>query len=212
MQKQTAKMKSTRKTGQEEPELKKSTLEKSQPWRKVNGQSQRKSTVWSTSWSTMTSANWRVTSADDVAVMTSPRADVSRWTPGVCRHVGKSDKAWRRMTVRDGMWSAWAFAQNILATREGAWELRWWLGFHDRVDRRRKILIVPAVDIKILWWIHNRLIVHDKIFAIKLISNWWRGQSTNEIKPRGEIKWRKPYGSVRRKDLYGKFLLNEISN
>ena len=144
MQKQTAKMKSTRKTGQEEPELKKSTLEKSQPWRKVNGQSQRKSTVWSTSWSTMTSANWRVTSADDVAVMTSPRADVSRWTPGVCRHVGKSDKAWRRMTVRDGMWSAWAFAQNILATREGAWELRWWLGFHDRVDRRRKILIVPA--------------------------------------------------------------------
>ena len=78
MQKQTAKMKSTRKTGQEEPELKKSTLEKSQPWRKVNGQSQRKSTVWSTSWSTMTSANWRVTSADDVAVMTSPRADVSR--------------------------------------------------------------------------------------------------------------------------------------
>ena len=68
------------------------------------------------------------------------------------------------------------------------------------------------VDIKILWWIHNRLIVHDKIFAIKLISNWWRGQTANEIKPRGNIKWRKPYGSVRRKDLYGKFLLNEIPN
>ena len=68
------------------------------------------------------------------------------------------------------------------------------------------------VDIKILWWIHNRPIVHDKIFAIKLISNWWRGQTANEIKPRGNIKWRKPYGSVRRKDLYGKFLLNEIPN
>ena len=68
------------------------------------------------------------------------------------------------------------------------------------------------VDIKILWWIHNRPIVHDKIFAIKLISNWWRGQTANEIKPRGNIKWRKPYGSVRRKDLYEKFLLNEIPN
>ena len=74
------------------------------------------------------------------------------------------------------------------------------------------ILMNTTVDIKILWWIHNCLIVHDKIFAIKLISNWWRGQSTNEIKPRGEIKWRKPYGRVKRKDLYGKFLLNEISN
>ena len=69
-----------------------------------------------------------------------------------------------------------------------------------------------GVDIEILWWIHNRLIVHGKIFAIKLISNRWRGQSANEIKPRGKIKWRKPYGSVRRKDLYGKFLLNEIPN
>ena len=69
-----------------------------------------------------------------------------------------------------------------------------------------------GVDIKILWWIHNRLIVHDKIFVIKLISNWWRGQSANEIKPRGKIKWRKPYGSIGRKDLYGKFLLNEIPN
>ena len=72
--------------------------------------------------------------------------------------------------------------------------------------------LIAGVDIKILWWIHNRPIVHEKTFAIKLISNWWRGQSTNEIKPRGEIKWRKPYGSVRRKDLYGKFLLNKIPN
>ena len=70
----------------------------------------------------------------------------------------------------------------------------------------------PPVDIKILWWIHNRPIVHGKIFAIKLIFNWWRGQSANEMKPHGKIKWRKPYGSVRRKDLYGKFLLNKILN
>ena len=69
-----------------------------------------------------------------------------------------------------------------------------------------------TVDIKILWWIRNRPIVHDKIFTIKLISNWWRERSANEIKPHGNIKWRKPYGNVRRKDLYGKFLLNEIPN
>ena len=69
-----------------------------------------------------------------------------------------------------------------------------------------------SVDIKILWWIHNRSIVHDKIFVIKLISNRWRGWLANEIKPRGNIKWRKLYGNVRRKDLYGKFLLNEIPN
>ena len=69
-----------------------------------------------------------------------------------------------------------------------------------------------TVDIEILWCIHNRLIVHDKIFVIKLISNWWREWSANEIKPRGNIKWRKLYGNVRRKDLYGKFLLNEIPN
>ena len=68
------------------------------------------------------------------------------------------------------------------------------------------------VEIKILWWIRNRPIVHDKIFVIKLIFNWWRGWSTNEIKPCGNIKWKKPYGGVRRKDLYKKFLLNEIPN
>ena len=72
--------------------------------------------------------------------------------------------------------------------------------------------LMVFVDIKILWWIYNRPIVHGKIFAIKLISNWWRGQSANEIKPHSKIKWRKPYGSVRRKDQYGNFLLNKIPN
>ena len=38
-----------------------------------------------------------MTSADDVAVMTSPRADVSRRRPGVW-------SAWRRVMVRDGAW------------------------------------------------------------------------------------------------------------
>ena len=79
-------------------------------------------------------------------------------------------------------------------------------------DAKPNLEVGAFVDIKILWWIHNRPIVHGKIFAIKLISNWWRGQSANEIKPHGKIKWRKPYGSVRRKDLYGKFLLNKIPN
>ena len=79
-------------------------------------------------------------------------------------------------------------------------------------DAKSNLEVGAFVDIKILWWINNCPIVHDKIFVIKLISNWWRGWSANEIKPRGNIKWRKPYGSVRRKDLYGKFLLNEIPN
>ena len=46
----------------------------------------------------MTSADWRVMSADDVEVMASLRADVSRWTLGTCRRVGKSDGAWRRVS------------------------------------------------------------------------------------------------------------------
>ena len=77
---------------------------KSQPWRKINDQSQRKSTVWSTSWSTMTSANWWVTSADDVVVMTSPKADVSRRKPGACRRMTDLGGAWRRMTEPRGAW------------------------------------------------------------------------------------------------------------
>ena len=79
-------------------------------------------------------------------------------------------------------------------------------------DAKLNLEVGAFVDIKILWWIHNRSIVYNKIFVIKLISNWWRGWSVNEIKPHGNIEWRKPYGSVRRKDLYGKFLLNEIPN
>ena len=49
----------------------------------------------------MTSADWRVTLADDVAVMTSPRVDVSRWTPSACRRVGKSNGMCRSVTARE---------------------------------------------------------------------------------------------------------------
>ena len=100
-----------------------------------------------TSWSTMMLADWLVTSANDVAVMMSPKVDVSKRNL-VC------DSAWRCVEARDGTcrrvtdpgsaWSVWDFAQNLLAAREGAWQLRWWSGFHDRVDRRRRILVVPA--------------------------------------------------------------------
>ena len=75
----------------------------------------------------------QVTSVDDMAVMTSPGADVSRRRLGTCRRVEKSD----------GAWSAWAFAQNLFVACDNAWNLRWWLGFHERVDRRRTILVVP---------------------------------------------------------------------
>ena len=56
------------------------------------------------------------------------------------------------------------------------------------------------IDIKILWCIYNRPIIHNQIFVIKLISNWWCKWSANEIKPCGSIKWRKRHGNVRRKD------------
>ena len=54
-------------------------------------------------WSMMTSADWWVTSVDDVAVMTSPRADISRRKlarGGAWRRVEARGGAWRRMTER----------------------------------------------------------------------------------------------------------------
>ena len=92
MQKQTVKMKSTWKTGQEEPGLR-----KSQPWRKVNGQSQRKSTVkstLSTSLSMMMSADWasdvsRWHGSDDVTW--GWHQQVKTW------HVQARGKVWRRV-------------------------------------------------------------------------------------------------------------------
>ena len=47
----------------------------------------------------MTSADWLMTSVDDVAVMTSPRADVSR------RNLAR-DGAWRCVTDPDDVWNA----------------------------------------------------------------------------------------------------------
>ena len=127
-------MKSTRKLG-------KNNLDsKSQPWRKVNGQSQRKST----SLSTMTSANWRVTSADDVAAMMSPRADVSRRKLGACRCVMACGGEWRRVTEPGGAWRCMEHVSFCAEYFGSAWELRWRSGFHERVDQRRKILVVPA--------------------------------------------------------------------
>ena len=48
----------------------------------------------------MMSADWRVTSADDMAVMTSPRADVNKRNlarGGAWRHVKDPGGAWRRV-------------------------------------------------------------------------------------------------------------------
>ena len=105
-------------------------IAKSQLWQKVNGQSQ----CWSASWSTMTSADdVAVASANDVAMMTSLGLTSARGTG-----------AWQRVGARDGAWSAWDLVQNFLAAREGAWQLRWWSGFHEQLDRRKMILVVPA--------------------------------------------------------------------
>ena len=48
----------------------------------------------------MMSADWQVTSADDVAVMTSPRADVSKRRPGTWRCVEARDGALQRVAAR----------------------------------------------------------------------------------------------------------------
>ena len=101
----------------------------------------------STVWSAMTSADRWVTSADDVAVMMSPRANVSRRNlahDSAWQSVMDLGGTWRILEACGGACSAWAFAQNLLAACEGAWQLWWWSGFHERVDRRRKILVVPA--------------------------------------------------------------------
>ena len=85
-----------------------------------------------------------MTSADDVELtwqMTSPRADVSRRNPGACWRVTESDDAWRRVTDLGGAWWRVSCCADSFG---GAWELRWWSGFHEMVDRRRKILVVPA--------------------------------------------------------------------
>ena len=54
------------------------------------------------------------------------------------RHLGLTlaREAWR-VGARDGAW-------RILVARGGAWKLQWWSGFHEKVDWRRRILVVPA--------------------------------------------------------------------
>ena len=57
----------------------------------------------------MMSVDWWVTSADDVAVMTSPRADVSRRKlarAGTWKRMATSGSAWRSLEARDGVWNA----------------------------------------------------------------------------------------------------------
>ena len=164
MQKQTAKMKSMWKTGYEEPGLKKSILEKSQRSKsmQVNGLV-------------------NVLVNDDVAVMTSPKVDVSR------RRMARGG-AWRHVTETGGAWSAWAFAQNILVACEGVWELRWWSGFHERVDWWRKILVVPAKK-------HNRSKDHGGD-GLAVVSRLWmttaagpKPETMTEMRQRFNDEW-----------------------
>ena len=49
---------------------------------------------------------WTMMSASDVAVMTSPRTDVSRCRSGVCRRVKKDVGAWRCVQKAFGAWIA----------------------------------------------------------------------------------------------------------
>ena len=79
---------------------------------------------------------------DDVSLLAS---DVSGWrgSDDVMQGWRQQVNTWR-VEARDGAWSAWAFAQNLLAARNGAWDLRWWSSFNERVDRQRTILVVLA--------------------------------------------------------------------
>ena len=72
----------------------------------------------------MMSVDWWVTSADDVAVMTSPRADVSK------RNLAR-DNAWMRVGARDGAWrrvkdpgGTWRRVSSCTESSGGAWQLR----------------------------------------------------------------------------------------
>ena len=47
---------------------------------------------------------WTMMSADDVAVMTSPRANVSKCRFGACRRVKKDVGAWQRVQKAIGAW------------------------------------------------------------------------------------------------------------
>ena len=88
----------------------------------------------STVWSAMTSADRWVTSADDVAVMMSPRANVSR------RNLAH-DSAWQSVMDLGGTWH-WA------ETSGGAWErVRGPMKtkFHRKVDRRDFFPMVQSV-------------------------------------------------------------------
>ena len=79
-------MKSMRKTGQEAPGLQKVNFDKKSTV-KVNPKSK------STLVNGLVNDDVAVTSADDMAVMTSPRADVSRRKPGTCKRVEARDSA-----------------------------------------------------------------------------------------------------------------------
>ena len=99
--------------------------------KKVNGQSQRSGQ--------RPGQRWRPLTGEWCQQMTW------RWwrhlgLMSVGEHLARAG-AWESLTARGG---AWASVQNLLAARDGTWELRWWLGFHERVDRWRKILVVPA--------------------------------------------------------------------
>ena len=111
-------------------------------------QSQRKSTVWSTSWPTMMSADWLVTSADDVAVMTSPRVDVSRWTPSACRRVGKSNGMCRSVTARELLhrifWRRVESSMMVRFPREGR-------SAEDNLSGTCKNTIGATITVAIVW-------------------------------------------------------------
>ena len=63
------------------------------------------------------SADWLVTSAGDVAVMMSSRADVSK------RNLAR-DGVWRLVTARDGSWQRVKCVSFCAKSFGGAWQLR----------------------------------------------------------------------------------------
>ena len=57
----------------------------------------------------MTSSDWMMISAGDVAVMMSPRVDVNRCRSGVCKRMKNDVDVWRRMRKAFGVWGRMSF-------------------------------------------------------------------------------------------------------
>ena len=63
---------------------------------------------------------------------------------GAWELVGARDGAWSEAIARGGAWGVWSAEQNLWVACGGAYNLRRHRGFHEFVDRRKMIFVVPS--------------------------------------------------------------------